>query len=124
MESLRIDSTKSSPEIHFNHETGIWELNGKSCPENVLGYYQPIFSWIKEYMETVNGKIELHVKLSYFNTSSSKTLLDLFEMLSEYNDGKDKVSVKWYYEEDDDDMLESGEEFSEDVDMAFEFIEM
>lgn len=123
MDSLTIAPTKSSPAIHFNVVDGVFEMTGKSCPENVIAFYEPIFKWLKEYFET-GAPIVLNVKLTYFNTSSSKTLLDLFELLSSYHESSGKVMVNWFYEADDEDMLESGEEFSEDVSLPFTFLKM
>jgi hypothetical protein len=122
MEDLILEPTKSSPTVRFSVTSGVWELSGKSCPENVFAFYDPIFKWIKSFIAEVNGPILFNVRLTYFNTSSSKTLLDLFEIFSEYHKSGGKIEVNWYYEEDDEDMLESGEEFSEDVDLPFNFV--
>ena len=46
----------------------------------------------------------VQVQLEYFNTSSSKCLLDLFKKL----EALDSLSVHWYFDSDDEDMLEAG----------------
>ncbi len=121
MEDLRIEPTRSSPLIHFSADGSRWELTGKSCPENVRQCYDPVFEWVRHFMGT-KKPVSLHVKLTYFNTSSSKTLLDFFELLAKYNGESAPVAVHWYHELYDEDMRESGEEFAEDVDLPFTFL--
>jgi hypothetical protein len=50
--------------------------------------------------------------LEYFNTSSSKSLLDVFKKLEDlHNSGKSKVSIHWYYIQEDESMEEAGQEY-------------
>ena len=62
----------------------------------------------------------LNVKLDYFNTSSSKCLLDLFQILQEANAEGAQFRVTWLYCQDDPDMRENGEEFAQDLKLPFE----
>ena len=62
------------------------------------------------------------MQLEYFNTSSSKCILDVFKKLESL--AGTEVSVKWYYEEDDEDMLEAGEDYEAIIDLPFEMIEV
>ncbi|MEM4251402.1 MAG: DUF1987 domain-containing protein, partial [Candidatus Bathyarchaeia archaeon] len=61
-------------------------------------------------------------KLDYFNTSSSKCILNILEMLEDAHAKGRKVDLNWYYQEEDDDMLENGQEFAEDMSLQFNFI--
>ena len=60
--------------------------------------------------------------MEYFNTSSSKCILDVFKKLESIADSE--VSIKWFYEEDDEDMLEAGEDYEAIIDLKFEMIEV
>ncbi len=123
MENLVLQPTKATPFVDFNAADGYCRIEGKSAPEHVMQFFEPVFSWLRLYMET--GKpLTFHAQFTYFNTSSSKALLDLFEMLAGYDGGTGRVSVLWHYEADDDDMRESGEEFADDVSLTFQFIEL
>ena len=79
MKNLLIKPTQSSPEINFNFEQNILEFRGVSYPENTAEFYEPVFLWLEEYFRTVqNQAIAINIDLIYFNTSSSKVLMDFF----------------------------------------------
>jgi hypothetical protein len=123
MENLIIAETRSTPKVECRVTDGFVLFEGKSAPEHVMLFFEPIFSWLKEYSKT-GGPIDLHAKFTYFNTSSSKALLDLFELLAEHQSAHGNVQVSWFYETDDEDMLESGEEFADDTRLDFQFVEV
>ena len=124
MEPLILAATDDTPEVHLDAGAGKFEFSGKSLPEDVTTFYQPIFDWMDSYFESPNDESIFVFKMTYFNTASSKVILDVLMKLEEaVEDGKD-VKVKWYFEEDDEDMEEAGEEYSEIVEVPFEFIEM
>jgi hypothetical protein len=65
------------------------------------------------------------VQLEYFNTSSSKCILDVFKKLESIHKSGDKeVIINWYYEEDDEDMLEAGEDYESIIRVPFKMIEI
>ena len=96
---------------------GIFEISGRSLPEDTAEFYQPILEWLEVYAQNHNDKTEFVFKLEYFNTASSKLILDVLSALEDI----DGTSVLWYFREDDEDMEEAGEEFSELVEIPFEF---
>jgi hypothetical protein len=121
MEKIVIPKTKSSPEIIMDYKGGLLEIIGESYPENSLAFYKPVFEWLDK---CIQDKIELKVnfKLNYFNTSSSKCVIDILDRLDKYFVNSGITSIKWYYEEDDDDMMETGEEFSSDLKVPFQLV--
>jgi hypothetical protein len=80
--------------------------------------------WIEDYIKTPNEKTVFIVKLEYFNTSSSKCILDVFKKLEAIHKAKNEVEVNWYYEEDDEDMLEAGEDYESIIRVPFKMIEI
>ncbi len=115
MENLHIESKEFIPEINFNLETGIWNISGDSYHEYTHEFFDPIFRWVDKCLQTDGREITLSFKMNYFNTASSKCFFDVIEMLQEYaEEGKGKVTVNWYYQEDDEDMLETGEDYIHD----------
>ncbi|EJO78166.1 PF09345 domain protein [Leptospira interrogans serovar Pomona str. Kennewicki LC82-25] len=119
MESLHIQQTKTSPEVILDTEQGFVEIIGKSYPENAIAFYKPVFDWLNAAMNS-KSKIQVKFQLDYFNTSSSKVIMDILDSLQKYHDQNGKVKVLWLYKEDDDDMQETGEEFSSDLSLPFE----
>jgi hypothetical protein len=121
MSNLIIDDTIKTPSITFGFASGMLEIKGKSIPENSLEFYKPVFQWLDNYVESPSDKTELKVRLEYFNTSSSKCLLDIFRRLEVLqSSGKSQVKISWYYDSDDEDMMEAGEDYQALVKIPFE----
>jgi len=119
MERIHINKTKVSPEVILDPNTGYAEICGESYPENYLNFYRPVVDWLKKTVED-KREIEFNFKLDYFNTSSSKCILDILGILEKYNQEGGKVIVNWYY--NDDDMLEAGEDFLSDLNLPYKLI--
>ena len=119
MKDLNLEGTEDTPEIKLDKEKQIFYIGGRSLPENSVEFYDPILKWLSEYAEDPNVETKFEFELEYFNTSSSKLILDVLSKLEEI----EKVNVVWYFQEDDEDMKEAGEEFSELVEVDFEIKE-
>ena len=117
MENLVIQATEYTPYISLNAEKHVIEINGYSYPENAMAFYTPVFTWLHQYFSHLKSQTDilLNIEVVYFNSSSSKVLLDVFDLLNEQALEKGiQSTVNWIYEEDDEDMLEFGQEFQED----------
>lgn len=106
-----IEGDKRCPKISADFENGVIEIEGISLPENPYHYYQPFMDELDDYLKSPLPKTTLSLKLEYFNTGSALALRNTIQKL---NDGlpDNTFTVKWYYEKDDVDMLDSGEEFA------------
>jgi len=124
MDPIRIEGTKKTPDIMFDANTGIIEIEGRSIPENSIEFYKPLVDWLDEYAKAPSEKTEVNIKLEYFNTSSSKCILDVFKKLEDIFKAKKEVVINWHYEEDDEDMLEAGEDYQSILKIPFKMIEM
>ena len=119
MEKLYISPEKTTPEINFDPKMGILSVSGESYPENSAAFYAPVFDWLYNYLST-KPEFEFYFKMVYFNTSSSKAILDIIDILEKYHENNGKVKLIWYHDEDDEDIMESGEEFTEKLNMPCE----
>lgn len=117
MEIIKLEGTEDTPEITLDADNGIFEISGRSLPEDTAEFYQPVLDWLDEYGESPKETTNFVFKLEYFNTASSKLILDVLSKLEEI----EGVNVIWYFHEDDEDMEEAGEEFSELVEVPFTF---
>ena len=124
MEKLVIDGSAKTPSIDFNSETGTLALKGRSIPENSIEFYKPLNDWLDMYAVAPKENTTVDVRLEYFNTSSSKCILDLFKRLEKVNQGSSAVHVNWYFETDDEDMEEAGEDYEAIVGLPFKIIEV
>ena len=118
MESLVIQAGVKTPFISLQN-SGAIEIKGKSIPENSVEFYQPVLSWLDQYAQKPLAKTSVTVHLEYFNTSSSKCLLDIFRRLEKLHASTNEVSVLWLFEEDDEDMQEAGDDYSSIVKIPF-----
>src|SRR5512147_2217105 len=120
METIKIQGTEDTPKVTLDKEKELMEISGRSLPEDVASFYEPILSWLDEYAQSPNKKTVFNFKLVYFNTASSKLLLDILMKLEEIHEAGHDVLIRWHYPEDDEDMEEAGEEYADIVDVPFE----
>lgn len=121
MDNLTIEGSAKTPTIEFKAE-GALLIKGRSIPENSIEFYKPLIDWIGTYGASPKDDTEVNIQLEYFNTSSSKCILDVFKKLETLSNTK--VAINWYYEEDDEDMLEAGEDYQAIIDIPFKMIEV
>ena len=124
MEKLVLSGSPKTPEVNFDQSSGLISIKGRSIPENSIEFFQPINDWIDQYCLDPKDQTVLDVRLEYFNTSSSKCILDIFKKFEKLSGGGANVKVKWYFETDDEDMEEAGEDYRAIVDLPFEIVEV
>ncbi|MDJ1470581.1 DUF1987 domain-containing protein [Cytophagaceae bacterium DM2B3-1] len=117
MEIINLEGAEDTPKIILDKSNGIFEISGRSLPEDTAEFYRPILDWLSRYAQTPNSKTQFTFKLEYFNTASSKLILDILAKL----EAIPGTTVEWYFHEDDEDMEEAGGEFSELVEVPFDF---
>lgn len=117
MNPLNIKGTDDTPTIIFDKDKGQFEISGRSLPEDAAGFFKPVLEWLDAYKGQANPATALAIKLEYFNTASSKLILDILMKVESIPGAK----VIWYHFADDEDMKEAGSEFSELVEVPFEF---
>lgn len=124
MEPISIEGSPKTPTVKFDASEGIIEIKGRSIPENSIEFYKPLVDWLEEYKKDPLPLTKVNIQLEYFNTSSSKCILDVFKKLEGIHKAKHDVEVNWYYEEDDEDMLEAGEDYESIIRIPFKMIEI
>ncbi|MTI20491.1 DUF1987 domain-containing protein, partial [Fulvivirga sp. RKSG066] len=100
---------------------GVFEMSGRSIPENSIEFYKPLMKWLDNYIEAPAASTTFNVNLEYFNTSSSKCLIEILRKLEAVKD-KSAVKIHWHYEEEDEDMMESGEDFKKLLSVPIELV--
>lgn len=122
MEALIIHGKADIPSITLDKESGEFEFSGKSMPEDVEEFFAPILNWIDQYVENPNPTTRIIFKMKYFNTASSKILLDIMEHFDKLANTEADVEIEWHYLDIDEDMFEAGEGYDELIDIPFRFI--
>lgn len=106
------EATKETPFMRFDPKTGFLEFAGASLPENPLGVYNPVLDWLRSYIEHPADSTVLQFRFTYYNTSTSKVILGILELLEELHRGGNQVEVQWLFPEEDEDMEEAGHEYA------------
>jgi hypothetical protein len=122
MEPIIIEGTPKTPTVKFDSGAGIFEIKGRSIPENSIEFYKPLVDALDKYSSAAKSATTVNVQLEYFNTSSSKCILDVFKKLEGINKGGSAVTINWHYEEDDEDMLEAGEDYQAIINVPFKMV--
>lgn len=122
MEALKINGTDDTPSIILDAENNAFHISGKSLPEDVYSFYKPILDWFKAYAESPNPKTVLEFKFIYFNTATSRIIIDILFLIEKIHKNKHDVAIKWFYPDDDEDLKDAGEEFAYIVKIPFEHI--
>lgn len=121
MESLIYEENTETPGVILDKENQTFKIWGKSFPEEANKFFEPIFNWLEEYIQEPNENTTFVFKLEYFNSASSTRMLEIFYILDRLHKAGHDVTIQWHYLEIDDDMLESGKEFSEMISVPVEF---
>lgn len=116
---LTIEKTNSTPEVTINDTT--FKMSGVCTPENPPKFFDTFKQEFDNLIHSGSAR-ELIFHLDYFNTGSSKCLLNLFKGVSQ-NQNKSNIKITWVFENGDDEMKESGELYAEIADMEFTFLE-
>ncbi len=122
MEIINIKGTEDTPNVILDKSSGQFELSGRSLPEDVSTFYEVVLDWVDEYAKDPLDRTEFNIKLEYFNTASSKIILDILLKFEEIVEDGKEVVVKWFYHEDEEDMYEAGEEYADIVDIPFDYV--
>jgi len=121
MNTLIIEGTKSTPKIVLNKEEGTFLFSGHSLPEDAMGFYAQVKAWLLEYLTNPNPSTTFTFKMEYMNTASSKVLFDIICMLKDPHTKGFDVRVNWFYQEEDEDTLEAGQDYASLVKIPFLF---
>lgn len=122
MDIIKITATEDTPNVILDHVNKVFEISGRSLPEDVVVFYQPVIQWLEELEKNPIANLELSIRLEYFNTASSKLILDILLKLEQIFENGSPLKVKWFFLSSDSDMKEAGEEYSEIVGLPIEII--
>ncbi|HOP03952.1 MAG TPA: DUF1987 domain-containing protein [Tenuifilaceae bacterium] len=121
MEVLSIKGTSQYPEVLLDKKKGLLSFSGNSLPEDAKGFFEPIMSWIDDYVQEPNEETTVSFKMTYYNTPSSKIIFQILKKFEKAHQQGLKVKVSWLSPDDDPDMRDAGVDYSENVKIPFEF---
>jgi hypothetical protein len=120
---LQLAPSKTTPEVILNSKDKVLIMKGRSSPENAVAFYDKILRVLDEYFKSAEF-MEVHFMFEYFNTSSSKNIFDLLKKLKQHREAGKEVIINWVFEEYDEDMQETGEDYADLLDIDMNMIEL
>jgi len=120
-----ISPTKNTPEGILDPK-GTIKLTGRLVSENPLDFFNPIEEWVNEYFRNPAEITSVDICLEYINSAGTKYLFDMIHRITHVylKKNTEKFMINWYYEDEDEDLLEKGRFFSSDLDVPFNFIKI
>lgn len=117
----KITPTNTTPSIKIDLDLPWIEILGRSTPEGALGFYKPVLNLLDSLKPKTTG-LKVDLRIEYFNTSSTKCLVLLFEKIKSKMADKSAATINWYFEEDDEDLEELGEDLQSQLELRFNMI--
>jgi len=112
---LERERTKTTPYILIDEEKGYMRFEGESYLEDIIGFFKDINEWLKSYLTSDFSEFTFDCALVYFNSSTTKQIYNILRLMDANAPGK-KVVVNWIVADEDDDMLiECGEDYRDDM---------
>jgi len=112
---LEIPSTGSTPYILVDEDRGYMKFEGESFHENVVEFYSRITGWLESYLNTPFQQFTFDCHLYYFNSSTAKLLMNMLTEMDEHSTAENQVTVNWITTEDNDIIIECGEDFQTEM---------
>ena len=119
---LIINPTDQTPLVRYSAGNSKFEIIGRSIPEDVAGFYEPVMRWLKTLKSTKPSRLNAEFILDYFNSNSSRMLLEILKDFEKMKETGALIEVEWYYEDDDEDMLEFGNDLVDIIKVPIEVI--
>jgi len=122
MNDFSLPGSQSTPAIHSDRAAGTVSMQGDSYPENSYELFHQVFEWIERFLAEAERPFSLELRLLYLNTSSIKAMMDIFDLLEAAHQQGKAVAVNWYYDQQNERVVELAEEFREDCTFPFSIL--
>jgi hypothetical protein len=122
MKRLEIQASNNTPHIIFDADSNVFTIEGKSFPEDSKEFYRPVIEWMDEYKATNPKGIRISFNLFYLSSSSIISVKQLLMKVVELNAAGSAATIVWNYDEDDDDIKKTGEDYQKLTKLNFEFV--
>ena len=120
-DSFHIDPTADTPGVRFEKDDAVLEIYGRSLPENAFSFYEQLIQWAEEFrVEDLPQNLVIRIKLDYFNSSSSRYILELLATMEKRYENKSHAHIEWFVDPEDELMIEKGEEYSNLLDFPLD----
>lgn len=125
MEDLIIQGEKGVffiPDVNFNANTGKLSISGASYLEDTSKFYAPILSWLTAFYNSASTPVQLDLNLNYYNTSSSRSILDILMLTKEFEKKGGTVVVNWHHKGDDPEVYDEVQDYRLDTGLDIKMV--
>ena len=122
MEIIRVEKTNNTPSIFIDEANMICRIQGSSFPEDAYEVYQHVLDWLDRIKDQLSTKLTVEFDYDFLNSISHKKVWQILHELKSMQKNGKKISVTWFYEENDEDIMEAGEDLAELMNVPFELI--
>ena len=121
---IHTQETNTTPQVILDSEKGLISFKGKIVTVDCDSLFKPIFNWLNNYIISPCSQTQINIQLDYFNTISTKYLIILFRKIETQLLYKNDIKVSWYYDVEDEDMIEIAEDFQSVTKIPFELVQI
>lgn len=119
MNKLFHKQTKNTPFIHLDAQKRIFEISGVSFSEDIAEVYKPVLEWVDTNLPKLEGELLCKFHFDVLNSFSHKKIFNLLIKLNNYAQTGKNIKIEWAHDEDDEDIMEMGEDLDELIDLPF-----
>lgn len=123
MDAIYIRRSSDTPEIKFDPNALTFDITGRSLPENVYEFYTPVINWLNDFSPSFNKQITWTFRLTYINSASAKIVIGICEKLNQLHQQGAKFKIEWYFNREEEDIQELGNDIKEVVSFPVEIEE-
>ncbi|NOZ44066.1 MAG: DUF1987 domain-containing protein [bacterium] len=109
-QKLIIEAGRLNPYVSLDAETGILIISGISDLYNEIEFYQPVKDWLVKYMQDLERRTVLILALEYCPPGQWKQIYQITKSLNKVDQQSSELHILWFYEEDNEDYEELGQE--------------
>ncbi|HEX2393995.1 MAG TPA: DUF1987 domain-containing protein [Bacteroidales bacterium] len=120
---VAIRETAFTPSVKISPEDNRIIITGPSRLEDPSPFYEKLVIVLDETIINCKSRFSIDFKLNYLNSSSSKWLFHILKNVQNRFGKTRTMSINWYYDTDDENMLEAGEVFQNLLNVPFRIIE-
>ncbi|MBN2756819.1 MAG: DUF1987 domain-containing protein [Bacteroidales bacterium] len=123
MDIIRIEKTNNTPSVYIDEANMLCRIEGSSYPEDAHEVYQHVLDWLDRIQYNTDAQLVVEFDYDFLNSISHKKVWQILHSLKQFHNNGKAVKVVWYYEENDEDIMEAGEDLAELMNIPFELIE-
>lgn len=121
MKRIEIPASNNTPHIVLDADANSILIEGKSFPEDSKEFYRPVIEWMDELKSTSPKEVKVFFNLFYLSSSSIISIKQFLMKVVDLGNAGAKTTVEWAYDEDDDDIKKTGEDYQKLTKLDFEY---